>query len=48
MDKKRDYSLESLIDLDGFIAEFGDGYWVKFEVKRVNQDETKPTESSTR
>ncbi|EKE09260.1 MAG: hypothetical protein ACD_16C00203G0005 [uncultured bacterium] len=42
MDKKHDYALETLIDLDGFIAEIWQGYWVKIEAKRVEKDKTKP------
>jgi hypothetical protein len=33
--KKEDYTLEVLLDLDGFIAEIGRGYWVKFEAKKI-------------
>lgn len=32
---KKDYTLETLLDLDGFIAEIGQGYWVKFEAKKI-------------
>lgn len=32
---KEDYTLETLLDLDGFIAEIGQGYWVKFEFKKI-------------
>jgi hypothetical protein len=37
-----DDTLETLIDLHGFIAEIGNGYWVKIEARRVAQDLTKP------
>ena len=37
MDQKQDYFLETLIDLDGFMAEIGEGYWVKIEAKRVEK-----------
>ncbi|OJW53911.1 MAG: hypothetical protein BGO67_07545 [Alphaproteobacteria bacterium 41-28] len=42
MDQKQDYFLETFVDLDGFIAEIGEGYWVKIEAKRVEKDQTKP------
>lgn len=42
IDKKQDYALETLLELDGYIAEIGDGYWVKIEVRRVAQGEEKP------
>lgn len=32
---QEDYALETLLDLDGFLAEIGQGYWVKFEVKKI-------------
>lgn len=31
-----------LVDLDGFIAELGDGYWMKIEAKKVMSDLAKP------
>ena len=42
MDKKQDYALETLVDLDGFIAEIGEGHWVKIEAKKVEKDQAKP------
>lgn len=42
MTKRPDYALEALLDLDGYIAELGEGYWVKIEAKRVEQDKRKP------
>ncbi len=42
MDKKYDYALKTLIDLEGFIAEIGHGYWVKIEAKKVEEDKAKP------
>ena len=35
--EQKDHTLETLLDLDGFIAEIGQGYWVKFEVKRIKK-----------
>ena len=37
-----DYSLELLLDLDGFIAEVGGGYWVKIEVQAILVNPRKP------
>lgn len=42
MIEHNDYTLETLIDLDEFIAEIGNGYWVKIEAKRVLRDSAKP------
>jgi hypothetical protein len=42
MVKKLDHALEALIDLNGYIAELGEGYWVKFEARIVDQDADKP------
>jgi len=42
MNKKYDHTLETLISLDGFIAETGEGYWVKIEARTFEQDQTKP------
>jgi hypothetical protein len=38
MDKKCDHTLETLLDLDGYIAEIGKGYWIKIAARRVTQD----------
>ena len=37
-----DYALDTLIDLNGFIAEVGEGHWVKIEAKRIEKDKAKP------
>ena len=37
-----DYTLETLLDLSGFVAEVGNGYWVKIEVRKVAHDFAKP------
>jgi hypothetical protein len=37
-----DRALERLLDLDGFRAEVGGGYWVKFDVRRVPADARRP------
>lgn len=37
-----DYTLETLLDLDGYIAEIGNGYRVKFAIKRVKVGVNKP------
>ena len=42
MNKECDHTLETLLNLDGFIAEVGNGYWVKMEARRVAQDHGKP------
>jgi uncharacterized protein DUF6516 len=42
MQKIADYALETLLDLDGYIAELGEGYWVKIEARRTTIDEQKP------
>ena len=42
MNEQHDHILETLFDLDGYIAEIGEGYWVKIEVKRVKKDKAKP------
>ncbi len=34
----RDPGLDRLLDLDGFLAEVGGGYWVKIEALRVPSD----------
>ncbi len=39
MNESHDFTLEALIDLDGFIAEIGEGYWVKIEAKKVKKDQ---------
>ena len=38
----RDPGLDRLLDLDGFLSEIGEGYWVKFTVKRVPVDAARP------
>lgn len=38
----RDAGLERLLDLHGFLAEVGGGYWVKMEARRVPADAARP------
>ena len=38
----RDEGLDRLLDLDGFIAEVGGGFWVKIVVRRVPPDADRP------
>ena len=38
----RDEGLDRLLDLDGFIAEVGGGFWVKIVVQRVPPDADRP------
>jgi len=42
MREHRDYTLETLIELDGMIATLGGGFWIKIEAQRVQNDEAKP------
>lgn len=42
MSRGDDEGLARLLDLDGFLAEVGGGYWVKIEVKRVPIDSDRP------
>jgi hypothetical protein len=37
-----DEGLERLLDLDGFLAEVGGGYWVKIAARRVPADAVRP------
>jgi hypothetical protein len=39
---RRDEGLQRLLDLDGFLAEVGGGFWVKFVAQRVPPDEHRP------
>jgi hypothetical protein len=39
---RRDESLDRLLDLDGFLAEVGGGYWVKIVARRVPPDARRP------
>ena len=39
---RRDEGLDRLLDLDGFIAEVGGGFWVKIVVRRVPPDTDRP------
>lgn len=42
-DCKRDYTLETLLDLDGMIVEVGQGLWVKMNaIKIKNPTQNKP------
>jgi hypothetical protein len=38
----RDEGLQRLLDLDGFLAEIGGGYWVKVEARRVPASAARP------
>jgi hypothetical protein len=38
----RDPGLDRLLDLDGFLAEVGGGYWVKIDARRVPGDMARP------
>ncbi len=37
-----DFALETLLDLNGFIVEIGEGFWVKIEAKQMRIDPNKP------
>jgi len=39
---RRDEGLERLLDLDGFLAEVGGGFWVKIVAQRVTSDQQRP------
>lgn len=39
---RRDEGLERLLDLDGFLAEVGSGFWVKIVARRVPPDADRP------
>ena len=39
---RRDEGLDRLLDLDGFFAEIGGGYWVKIEARSVPADLARP------
>ena len=39
---RRDEGLERLLDLDGFLAEVGGGYWVKIDARQVPADAERP------
>jgi len=39
---RRDAGLDRLLDLDGFIAEVGGGFWVKIVARRVPPDADRP------
>lgn len=38
----RDEALERLLDLDGFLAEVGGGFWIKIVAQRVPPDTDRP------
>src|SRR5256885_2047471 len=42
----RDPGLDRLLDLDGFLAEIGAGYWVKIAAKEVPADAARPHDIS--
>lgn len=37
-----EHTLEFLLDFDGRVHWYQDGYWVKFEIRRVEQTEERP------
>ena len=39
---RRDEGLDRLLDLDGFLAEVGGGFWVKILARRVPSDADRP------
>ena len=39
---RRDEGLDRLLDLDGFLAEVGGGFWVKIVAHRVSPDTNRP------
>ena len=39
---RRDDALERLLDLDGFLAEVGGGFWIKIVAQRVPPDVKRP------
>ena len=39
---RHDEGLDRLLNLDGFLAEVGGGYWVKIEAQRVPADAERP------
>jgi hypothetical protein len=39
---RRDEGLDRLLDLDGFLAEVGAGFWVKIVARRVQPDTHRP------
>lgn len=39
---RRDAGLDRLLDLDGFIADVGGGFWVKIVARRVPPDADRP------
>jgi hypothetical protein len=39
---RRDEGLDRLLDLDGFLAEIGGGFWVKIVAQRVPADAQRP------
>jgi hypothetical protein len=43
---RRDEGLERLLDLDGFLAEVGGGFWVKIVARRVPPDPHRPHDVS--
>lgn len=45
---RRDEGLDRLLELDGFLAEVGGGFWVKIVARRVPPTRTARTASVTR
>jgi hypothetical protein len=39
---RRDEALDRLVDLDGFVAEVGGGFWVKIVARKVPPDADRP------
>jgi len=39
---RRERNLDRLLDLDGFLAEVGGGFWVKIIARQVTPDATRP------
>lgn len=40
--KDQDYTLDFLLEMDGFMAEICDGYWIKIEAKVIKVSMNKP------
>lgn len=41
-DREAEYTLEFLLAFDGRIHHLGEGYWIKFEIKRVRATKERP------
>ena len=42
MEKSSEYGLEFLLAFDGRIHHLEEGYWIKFEIKRVGATKKRP------